>query len=36
MRGEAEGAAAALGVLAAHLSLSHDAGVAVALVVLEG
>ena len=36
MRGTVEARAAALGVTAVHLSLSHDAGIASAVVVLEG
>ena len=36
MRGTVEARAAALGVTTVHLSLSHDAGIASAVVVLEG
>jgi holo-[acyl-carrier protein] synthase len=36
IRGTVEARAAALGVSAIHLSLSHDAGIASAVVVLEG
>jgi len=36
LRGTVRAAADALGVVSAHLSLSHDAGVASAVVVLEG
>ena len=36
MRGTVQARAAALGVTAVHLSLSHDAGIASAVVVLEG
>ncbi len=36
MRGTVEARAAALGVTSVHLSLSHDAGIASAVVVLEG
>jgi holo-[acyl-carrier protein] synthase len=35
LRGAAERAAEALGMTRAHLSLTHDAGVAVAVVILE-
>jgi holo-[acyl-carrier protein] synthase len=34
--GRAKDAAAALGVVSAHVSITHDAGVAAAVVVLEG
>ncbi|HET7350445.1 MAG TPA: holo-ACP synthase, partial [Marmoricola sp.] len=36
LRGTVAARAAELGVVRTHLSLSHDAGVAVAFVVLEG
>ena len=36
LSGAAAARAAALGVRAAHLSISHDGGVAVAVVILEG